>query len=125
MIDKLYLKGSEEVPEINFNATTGKLEISGRSIPENANIVFSPVLSWLNLFFEKPNTEITLVLKLEYINSSSTKKIIEILLLLEKQFEKGSKIKVEWFYKTIDLSMEKKISELLGLFKIPSEIKVY
>jgi hypothetical protein len=122
MIEKYYVPGDEEEPEINLDAENNYFAISGRSIPENANTIFLPVIEWLNNYFKAPNTQTTLNFKLEYLNSSSSKKVTEILLLLEKQYEKGCKIKVHWYYASNDKSMEKKGRGFLSIFNIPFEI---
>jgi hypothetical protein len=125
MIEKLHIPGTEDEPEINLDAKKNYFEISGRSIPENANTIFSPVIEWLNNYFKSPNEQTDIILKLEYLNSSSSKKIIEILLLLEKYYDTGCDIIVHWFYETVDTAMEKKGKEFLSIFKIPYEIKSY
>ncbi len=125
MINKLHITGDVDVPEIVLDAKNNHFEISGRSIPENANTIFIPVLEWLNQYFMNPNKQTNFILKLDHINSSSLKKITEILALLEKNHNKGCDIKVLWFYKINDTAMERKCMELLNLFKIPSEINSF
>jgi hypothetical protein len=115
----------ENMPEIMLDAEKNHFEISGRSIPENANTIFLPVLEWLNQYFMNPENQTNFILKLDYINSSSLKKITEILGLLEKHHNKGCDIKVLWFYKINDTAMESKCRELLSLFNIPSEINPF
>jgi hypothetical protein len=122
MIEKYYMPGGEDEPEINLDAENNCFEISGRSIPENVNIIFLPVIEWLRNYFNNPNDQTVLNFKLEYLNSSSSKKVTEILLLLEKQYEKGFKIKVQWYYAGNDRSMQKKGKEFLSIFNVPFEI---
>jgi hypothetical protein len=125
MIDKLYMPGTEDEPEINFDAANNLFEISGRSIPENANTIFFPILEWLNRYFVDPNKQTNLVLKLEYLNSASSKKMIEVLALLEENYLKGFNIIVHWLYENGDTSMKNKGREMLSIFKIPFEISTY
>jgi hypothetical protein len=122
MIEKYYVPGGEDEPEINLDAGNNLFEISGRSIPENVNTIFLPVIEWLNNYFLNPNEETILTFKLEYLNSSSSKKVTEILLLLENQYDKGCKIKVQWYYADNDRSMQKKGKEFLSIFNVPFEI---
>ncbi len=125
MIEKLYVPGTEDGPEINLDAENNHFEISGRSIPENANTIFFPIIEWFNSYFKSPNRKTELELKLEYLNSSSSKKVIELLMLLEKYFENGCDIKILWYYQNLDISMERKGREFLEIFKIPYQIISY
>lgn len=125
MLDSLVLKGKEDSPAVEFNAEKNIFEISGRSLPENANTIYNPILTWLKLYFENPNPETILDLKLEYLNSSSSKKIIELLLLFENQMNQGKVLRINWFYKTDDLTMETKGIELLSIFHVPFEMRSY
>jgi hypothetical protein len=119
---KLYIAASEDAPEVILDEETGIFQFTGRSLPENVNILFLPVFEWLNDYFKSPLEETVVSINLEYFNSATAKKIVELLLFLEKHFEKGFKIKVLWYYKMNDFTMKKKGNDLLGIFKIPNEI---
>jgi len=123
MIEQLFIKGTDDTPEIIFDREIPKFEISGRSLPENVTIFFIPVFNWINTYFENPLNETVLLINLEYFNSATAKKIVELLILLESYFEKGPSIKIIWNFKKNDFTMQKKGEDLLGIFKIPFEIK--
>jgi len=122
MIKKLYFANTEDTPEINLDAENAIFEISGRSLPENINHIFSPVIEWFNDYFNEPLTETVMSINLEYFNSATAKKIVELLLMLENNFKIGRKIKVIWYYKKNDITMQKKGEDLLSIFKFPNEI---
>lgn len=124
MIPKLHINGTEDTPEILFDKDNGIFEISGRSLPENANNLFISVFKWLNDYFDNPLPETIFYINLEYFNSASAKKIVELLLLLENHTDKGCKLKIIWSYKQNDFTMQKKGQDLLSIFKIPYEIIV-
>jgi hypothetical protein len=122
MMKKLYIAATEDTPEIILDQEAGIFKITGRSLPENVNILFMPVFEWLDDYFKSPLQDTLVSINLEYFNSATAKKIVELLLLLEKFFEKGCKIKVLWYYKKNDFTMQKKGNDLIGIFKIPNEI---
>ncbi|MFI5204444.1 MAG: DUF1987 domain-containing protein, partial [Flavobacteriales bacterium] len=66
------LTGSPKTPEVNFNEETGKLELKGRSIPENSIEFYKPMFDWIEAYgaSPKPATEVNIVL--EYFNTSSS-----------------------------------------------------
>ena len=123
MIEQLYIKGTEDTPTINLDKESAIFEISGRSLPENVNIYFLPVLNWVTTYFRDPLKITTFTIKLEYFNSATAKKIVELLQILESYFDKGSLINIVWVYKRNDFTMQKKGQELLSIFKIPFELK--
>ena len=122
MIKKLFIKGTEDTPEIILDRENAVFMISGRSLPENVNNFFTPVYEWIMEYFNDPLTETVISINLEYFNSATAKKIVEFLLLIEAQFDKGCLIKIIWRYKRNDFTMQRKGEELLSIFKIPNEI---
>jgi len=103
---ELILNGTKQTPYVNFNATTGKLELSGRSIPENSFEFYNPLLEWLTAYgaIALPTTNFKVYL--EYFNTSSSKYILEVLKRLKEINELDSKeVKVEWCYDEEDEEM--------------------
>lgn len=103
-MNSLYIKGTTKTPDIEF-LTTGDLKIEGRSIPENCTEFYRPVTNWLEELKNNSPENITLIVKLEYINTSSSKIILTIFKLLHDIAGK-SKVEIKWFYDTEDEDME-------------------
>jgi SiaC family regulatory phosphoprotein len=122
MIKKIHIAATEDTPEIILDQEKGVFQFTGRALPENVNTLFLPIFEWFNEYFNSPLEETIVSLNLEYLNSATSKKIVELLLLLEKVFEKGTKVKVVWYYKKNDFIMQKKGNDLIGIFKIPNDI---
>ena len=72
-----------DTPGIIFDSPKNIFEISGRSLPENTKEFYAPVMQWLSEYVKKPNKETLFTFKLDYLNSSSTRKIIEMIFLLQ------------------------------------------
>lgn len=124
MIDKLIIEATEDTPGITFDPEIMLFEIKGRSLPENVNLLFTPVMDWLGSYFNAPVSQTILRFKLDYFNSASAKKIVELLLFLEGRVEKGNKIEIIWYYKEHDTTMEKKGKDLLGIFNVPYKMVI-
>ena len=45
----LYIEGTAYTPEIDFNVTEVKFTIKGRSMPENTEKFYNPILDWLRV----------------------------------------------------------------------------
>lgn len=118
----LLIAETEETPLIKLNSETGLMEISGRSLPENASSFFEPVHKWLSNYLSNPAANTIMNLKLEYFNSSSAKQIMQIILLLEQLHMKSNNVKICWFYSQSDELIESRGRELKNLVNIPFEL---
>ncbi len=104
-MDPLILKETEDTPEIIFNPEEGIFKISKISVPEDAFQFYEPILGWLRDYEKNPNPETIVNFDLEYVNTASSKQLIQIMLLLEKIAMK-SKVTIKWFYEAIDEDMQ-------------------
>ncbi len=120
-MNTLHIQGSDDTPEIIFDKKTGVFEIKGRSLPEDCVEFFRPALEWIELYKQEPNPITELVLKLEYINTASSKLIQDVLLSLEKL--KGTK--VVWCSRDDDDDMEAMGHEYAEIIELPFEFKTY
>lgn len=92
---------SKNSPGIVYNPGNLTLNIKGRSIPENPEAVYKPLRDWIERHFslsDKLNMEINL----EYINSGSSKHMLEILRLLRDYHESGKDLTIKWLYEEDD-----------------------
>ncbi len=120
-MDTLISKGIENTPSIILDKENGIFEISGRSLPENAALIYNPVLEWIKTYSAAPNPTTELVLKFEYLNTASSKLILDIFSALGPI--KGSKIL--WYFHDDDEDMEEVGEELSELTDIPFEFRTY
>ncbi len=91
-------------PGITYYPDSDKLEIIGRSIPENPELVFRKLDDWITGHFEK-NNGLNAAIQLEYINSGSSKYLYEILKRLTAFIKTGKKIEIKWLYEEDDEAM--------------------
>ncbi len=69
---------TRNTPEIVLNPD-GMIQISGRSIHENAAAFFAPVEEWISSYMNSPANITNVDMALEYFNSASAKIIISLL----------------------------------------------
>ena len=115
----LLIKGSQTSPLVKFDPGKGLLEISGRAIEENAIEFFKPLSEAVEKYAASPaeNTEIDI--KLEYINTASTRCLLELFKSLDAIFKQGHKMVVNWYYEEDDEGMLDTGKDVLGLSAIP------
>jgi hypothetical protein len=105
-MENFSITGSTYIPTVSFDAETGVLEIAGESYHEYTVEFFQPILEWLREYLSKPGREITFNFKMTYFNTSSSRRFLEILDMLEEyQNEKGGNVSVNWYYRANDLDM--------------------
>ncbi len=121
-MDNIYFKKTFNSPEIEFNASSGELNIEGRSIPEDPGEFYERLIEWLNDYFLDPPAKTLLNVKLEYINSGSSKYMLELLRILKENYEKGRDILVKWYFEEGDESIQELGQHYEQTMQIPFEI---
>ena len=91
-------------PGIAYYPDSDKLELVGRSIPENPELIFKRLDEWITLHFEK-NKGLNVSIQLEYINSGSSKYLYEILKKLTGYIKSGKVVEIKWLYEEDDEAM--------------------
>lgn len=97
-MENLIIAKTEATPEICLDATTGVLQITGESYPENTAEFYAPVFKWLREYLGAEKRTATVNMEIIYFNSSSSKALMNLLDLLEEAVEDGHKIIVNWIY---------------------------
>ncbi len=115
----LIIEKTEDTPGIHFDPDNDKLEMSGRSMPENASGFYGPVLEWMNTYSEDPKETTVFDFKMEYFNTASSKIIMDILVILEEMQENGHEVIVQWHYMEEDDDMMDAGEEYAEIIEIP------
>ena len=121
----LIIEKAEDTPNVNFDLSNEKLEMSGRSMPENATEFYKPVLEWMNAYAEDPKETTVFDFKMEYFNTASSKIIMDILVILEEVQENGHEVIVHWNYMEGDDDMMDAGEEYAEIIEIPFKHVAY
>jgi hypothetical protein len=105
-MENLHLEGSAKTPSIHFDAAAGKLELKGRSIPENSVEFYKPLNEWIDTYGKNPVNATTVDVKLEYFNTSSSKCILDLFKKLESISGERTQVTVNWYFEEDDEDME-------------------
>lgn len=101
-MNELVIEKTVKTPYVNFDAQSGILKIIGRSIPENPEEFFTKLFDWVHKYFQNPQAETLINVQLEYINSGSSKFILEFFQLIQDYKVKGYNCKISWYYEEDD-----------------------
>ncbi len=118
-MEAIKLQGTDDTPSVILDKAKGIFEFSGRSLPEDVNAFYEPILDWLGEYAESPNSETSVTFKLVYFNTASSKLILDILLKFEEIGEAGSNVQINWYYPEDDEDMEEAGDEYSDIVEIP------
>lgn len=121
-MENLHLEGSAKTPSIHFDATTGKLELKGRSIPENSVEFYKPLNDWIDSYGKSPIAVTEVDVKLEYFNTSSSKCILDLFKKLEAISGSKTEVKVNWYFEVDDEDMEEAGQDYQAIIGLPFNI---
>ncbi|HLP72475.1 MAG TPA: DUF1987 domain-containing protein [Bacteroidales bacterium] len=110
-------------PGIIYYPGANRLEIAGRSIPENPESIFRRLEDWITVHFEK-NSGLDVNIQLEYINSGSSKYLYEVLKRLTGYRRTGKQVRMKWRYEEDDEAMLELGEHYRDTAGIPLEIEM-
>jgi hypothetical protein len=120
-MEDLYLKKTSNSPEVEFLADSGELSMEGRSIPEDPGEFFERLIDWINEYFLHPAEKTEVTIKLEYINSGSSKYMLELLRIMKINHDAGKNVKVLWYFEEGDESIQELGIHYENTIQIPFE----
>ncbi|MBI5219359.1 MAG: DUF1987 domain-containing protein [Bacteroidia bacterium] len=118
-MEPISIEGTQKTPTINFNHLTGKVEIKGRSIPENSIEFYKPLVDWLEQYLSCAQKLTEVNVQLEYFNTSSSKCILDVFKKLEAIYKAGGEVVINWFYEEDDEDMLEAGEDYQSIIKIP------
>jgi hypothetical protein len=122
-MNNLVLSPTPKTPAINFNSTTGILFLKGKSIPENTFKFYQELTDWLNDYSISPAAESHFNIYLEYFNTSSAKRILDCLKILQRIGDEGkTKVQINWTYEENDTDMLEAGEDFRDMLHIPFNI---
>jgi len=124
-MEALILEATAHTPSVTFDPEMGKMEINGRSIPDQPDDFWMPVLNWFETYIMSPSRKTTFKLNLEYFNISSSKRILFLLYKLNELSEQGLEVCVEWHYRKEDEDMYEVGQDYAYMVKVPFQFKAY
>jgi hypothetical protein len=102
-LDSLYIEGTLKTPTIKSDSKEGIIEIKGRSHPENPIEFYKPVLDWAAEYVKDPRLKTIINIQLEHFNTSSSKRLLDLLRRFELILMTQNEVLVNWFYDDEDI----------------------
>ena len=99
-MENLKIDRTKRTPNIEFHSD-GKLSIIGRANSEDPRIFFEPLLNWVR---KLETDSIDLEIRLDYLNTSSTKMLNEFIRTIDANSKINSKV-IKWYFEEDDEDM--------------------
>lgn len=118
-MESLTIDGTTKTPNVNFDGSSGVLEIKGRSIPENSIEFYKPLVDWLEDYASKPLEKTVVNVHLEYFNTSSSKCILDVFKKLEAIHKNKYDVQINWYYEEDDEDMLEAGEDYESIIRVP------
>ena len=102
-MEVIKIEATKRTPFIHLDVDNNIMEMSGRSMPEDAVGFFQPIIDWFRTYAKSSKSNGVLEVTLEYFNTSSSKNLLEIFKSM-KDAENGNS--VDWHYDWEDEDMQ-------------------
>lgn len=110
----IFVEATPGTPRVEFNPN-GDMMIVGRSLPEDPFTFYDPLINWAK---EYTGSSIQLDLRLDYMNTSSSKQIYNLLFSIAHNAHINT-TKINWYYEEGDDDAFETGKEFESMLKIP------
>lgn len=124
-MDPLHIEATDKTPQVYFDAESGRFEIIGKSIPQEAESFYAPVLDWMEEYVATQPNKTKVIFKLDYFNISSSKRILFMLYKLNDLVDNGKDVSVTWHYADSDEDMKEVGEDFAFMVRVPFEFIRY
>jgi len=105
-MNNLKINAGKDTLSVACDSTTGIIEMSGISYPQDAADFFNPVFDWLETYINEVAGQVLLNLYIDYLNTSSTKCLFDFIDGLEDYYKLGNTVQVNWYHEPYDEDMK-------------------
>lgn len=119
-MEPLHIHHTKTTPSIVFDADKNEFKITGRSIPADATVFYSPADKWAEKFTAVfDGKEMTIDIMLDHLNTGSVRSILTILTRFIRMKPRGKIINVNWHYEEEDEDIRDKGEEMSLILEHP------
>ena len=120
-MNRLYISGTDQTPTVDLHKQNNIFSLEGRSLTDDADTFYRPVIEWMNLYLANPNPATCFTFKFDYINTPSSKMVFDILTLLG-QIKGASAI---WYFREGEEGIREIGEEFSELVQFPFKERPY
>jgi SiaC family regulatory phosphoprotein len=114
----LHIDRTATSPEIDLDLEHGQIAFIGRSLPANSEDFYGRVYRWLDEYLKQPKKETVVNMRMDYLDTSSSKHFFNIFDRLNTVNERGQHVQVKWHYETGDDEMAETGKDFQSFFNM-------
>ncbi len=118
-MEDLLIAETSNTPSVKFNKAEGRIEIKGKSLPEDPVGFYHPLNLLLDEYLLNPCEKTIVNLEIYYFNSSSSKHIFQFLQRFEVLSAENKDVIVNWYYEEDDDFALEEGEDFKSLLEIP------
>ncbi len=111
-----------KTPEVVINYNEGLIRIKGKSIPEDSDRFYKPILEKLDWYVEHAPDKTRVTVHFDYFNTTSSKYILKIFRRFEDIYRKYKDITIYWYYEADDLDMMYCGEDYQSILQVPFKL---
>ncbi len=115
-IKHMHIDRTATSPGIEMDLELGTIEFIGRSLPANSEQFYDRVYRWLEEYLKEPRERTTVNMRLDYLDTSSSKHFYNIFDKLSAAKDHGREVQVNWHFETGDEEMVEAGKDYQSLF---------
>lgn len=113
---------ADEFPDFIIDYDRNEVKILGISLMDVAKDFYEPILEQVDDYIKANPQSVTIVAKLQYFNTSSSKYIMDIFKRFVPLKENNIDVKVLWYFDEDDESMHEAGVDFNAVIKLPFEL---
>lgn len=125
MSESIRYQASEDTPAVVLDRENEIILFSGRSLPENVNEFYEPILEWFQEYKKNPLDHTVVNFRMEYFSTATSKVLYDLLYELEALYEKGHRVFIKWLYPFDDEDILHAGKEFDEMLELPFEFIAY
>lgn len=115
----LNIISTHQTPSVYCDSDKGLIEIKGKSLPENSNFFYEPIMQWVEGYTNAPQKKTTVNFHFEYLNTSSSKHIFDLFLRFASLKKKSYDVEINWLYTSEEEDMLESGKDYQAVIDIP------
>jgi hypothetical protein len=121
-MEKIEIRETSKTPSVSFDPAQGVFEMRGKSIPENSNSFYSPLLQYVEKYAGNPAERTLLSVRFEFFNTSSSNRIHALFKRFERIFLADRDVLIRWYCEYGDENMRDAGRDFKAILQCPFEI---
>lgn len=117
-LKQFHIGRTETSPEVELDMEQGVIDFTGRSLPPNSSKFYERVHRWIEEYLKEPKAQTTVNMRLDYLDTSSSKHFYQIFQQLSGANANGSRVLVNWHYEIGDEEMAEAGKDYMSLFTL-------